>query len=70
MTALQRMLSLVAALMTSTALAGPPETGPIVENFGPVFDVPTGAYNLAADTLYKVRLDVAATGKSPAQCSI
>lgn len=49
-------------LTTVTASAAGPQTGPIIKDFGPVFEVPHSSYNLAKDTLYKVSMDVAATG--------
>lgn len=67
MSMMQRMPGLAAALVTSVALAGEPTAGPVIENYGPVFEVPKDAYNLAANTRYKVRLDVASSSESPAQ---
>lgn len=60
--ALATFLSAVAA--TST-LAANPVTGPVIKNFGPVFAPPDNAYNLAADTRYKVSMDVYQTGDFP-----
>jgi intracellular sulfur oxidation DsrE/DsrF family protein len=57
--------ALLLTCLSGLALAGPPRTGPVVEGFGPAFESPEGAYNLAPDTHYKVRLDVAGSGKSP-----
>lgn len=39
-----------------------PPTGPVIRNYGPVFDVADGAYSLKKDTHYKVSMDVSATG--------
>ena len=44
------------------AYAAGPQTGPVVEGYGPVFPPPEGSFNLAAGTHYKVTMDVAATG--------
>jgi len=52
-------------LLAASAQAAPPPTGPIIEDFGPVFPVPEGSYNLAKDTHYKVTMDVSATGDFP-----
>ena len=52
-------------LLTAASYAAGPTTGPIIKDFGPVFPVPEGSYNLAADTHYKVSMDVAATGDFP-----
>jgi len=38
-----------------------PQTGPVIEAFGPVYDVPAGAFNLNRDTHYKVSMDVSVT---------
>ena len=48
-------------LAVITHAAGP-QTGPVVENYGPVFPVPEASFNLDADTNYKVTMDVSATG--------
>jgi len=42
--------------------AAEPATGPVVENYGPVFAVPAGSFNLQADRQYKVLMDI---GKGP-----
>ena len=63
----QCLPGLSAILFAALAAAQPPATGPVIDNFGPVFDTPDSAYSLAPDTLYKVRLDVATTGASPLQ---
>ncbi len=67
MSTVKRTPGLLAAVIASAALAGSPATGPVIDNYGPAFDTPADAYNLAPDTPYKVRLDVASSGDSPAQ---
>ncbi|MBE9537564.1 MAG: DsrE family protein [Proteobacteria bacterium] len=52
-------------LLAATVYAAGPPTGPIIKDFGPVFSVPEGSYNLAKDTHYKVSMDVSATGDFP-----
>jgi intracellular sulfur oxidation DsrE/DsrF family protein len=52
-------------LLAGTAYAAGPPTGPVIKDFGPVFPVPEGSYNLAKDTHYKVTMDVSATGDFP-----
>ncbi len=47
------------------AVAGPPAKGPVIKNYGPVFESPENAYNLAPDTPYKVRMDVSRTADFP-----
>ena len=44
------------------SFASDPVTGPAVENFGPVFAVPEGSFNLEPDRQYKVLMDI---GKGP-----
>lgn len=62
-----RMLLAIFTLTTISmaALSAAPVTGPVVKSFGPVFAPPKGAYNLAADKIYKVSMDVARTGDFP-----
>lgn len=38
------------------------QTGPLIEAYGPVYDVPSGAWNLVKGTHYKVSMDVSSTG--------
>ena len=42
--------------------AATPVTGPVIENFGPVFSVPEGSFNLDPKQTYKVIMDI---GKGP-----
>ncbi len=44
------------------SFASDPVTGPVVENYGPVFAVPEGSFNLEPDRQYKVLMDI---GKGP-----
>ena len=44
------------------SLASDPVSGPVVENYGPVFTVPEGSFNLEPDRQYKVLMDI---GKGP-----
>jgi len=48
-------------LLASGVFAAEPQTGPVIEAYGPVYDVPAGALNLKLDTHYKVSMDVSAT---------
>ena len=60
------LLACFVALITALpALAGGPETGPIIADYGPVFAVPKDSYNLDKNTHYKVSMDASATGGSP-----
>jgi intracellular sulfur oxidation DsrE/DsrF family protein len=56
------MAGTVLTFLAIIAQAAGPQTGPVVENYGPVFPVPEGSFNLAAGTHYKVTMDVSATG--------
>jgi intracellular sulfur oxidation DsrE/DsrF family protein len=49
-------------LLTGSVCALEPQTGPVIKDYGPVYDVPEGAWNLDGDTHYKVSMDVSATG--------
>ena len=51
-------------LLTGSVFAATPRTGPVISDYGPVFDVTRGAYNLKKDTHYKVSMDVSATSDS------
>ena len=46
--------------------AADPQTGPVIKDFGPVFEVPEGSLNLEKDSHYKVSMDVSATSESSA----
>lgn len=48
---------LVTLLITHPLLAAP-QTGPVIEGYGPVYGVAEGALNLETDRHYKVRMDV------------
>ena len=58
-----RILSglVVAAFLVGQVFALEPQTGPVIEAYGPVYDVPAGALNLNKDKQYKVSMDVSAT---------
>jgi len=52
----------LAALLLPFGLhAAETQTGPVIKNFGPVYEVPGEAWNLAKDKAYKVSMDVSAT---------
>ena len=48
-------------LLANPAVASPPKKGPVIVDYGPVFDVPATAYNLKSGIRYQVSMDVAAT---------
>jgi len=52
-------------LLAGTVNAAGPQTGPVIKDFGPVFAVPDGSYNLSENTHYKVTMDVSGTGDFP-----
>ena len=61
---LTRLFGLLALLfMSGSGFALDPHTGPVIKGYGPVYDVPAGAWNLEKDTHYKVSMDVSATGE-------
>jgi len=60
---LRKLPGLVAMLfLVGHVYAVEPQTGPVIEGFGAVYEVPAGAFNLNKDTHYKVSMDVSATG--------
>jgi intracellular sulfur oxidation DsrE/DsrF family protein len=61
----QLLTCLLALIATAPALADSPQTGPIIKNYGPVFEVPKSSYNLDKNTQYKVSMDASAAGASP-----
>lgn len=50
-----------ALLFAGSVFAAEPQTGPVIEGFGPVFEVPEGSWNLKKNKKYKVSMDVSAT---------
>lgn len=58
-----RTLFIVAAapLLAGHLYAAEPLTGPVIEAYGPVYEVPGDAWNLDPNTHYKVSMDVSAT---------
>jgi len=59
-TIIQLCLSLV--FVSFQALAAETETGPVIANFGPVYAVPEGSFNLDPKRPYKILMDI---GKGP-----
>lgn len=53
---------IVIFLSAAPAATADPVTGPVVENYGPVYAVPEGSFNLDPEQDYKVIMDV---GKGP-----
>ena len=47
------------AFVAGNAYAAEPQTGPVIKNFGPVFEVPDGSWNLQKDVHYKVSIQSA-----------
>jgi intracellular sulfur oxidation DsrE/DsrF family protein len=56
------MVCLGMLLLVASVNAAEPQSGPVIKAFGPVFEVPEGAWNLQKDRLYKVSMDVSASG--------
>ena len=61
-----KIFILVLLLGGTPAIAGEPVTGPVIDNYGPVFAVPQGSYNLLPDQQYKVVMDVGKGPENPA----
>ena len=57
-----RILCLIMAFVSIQSFAAGPETGPVINNYGPVFAVPEGSYSLVPGKQYKVLMDI---GKGP-----
>jgi intracellular sulfur oxidation DsrE/DsrF family protein len=55
-------LGLFLLVVSLPAAASGPETGPVIENYGPVYAVPEGSFNLKPGLKYKVLMDI---GKGP-----
>lgn len=56
------LIGLVAVSVLAGQLhAAESQTGPVIESYGPVYDVPDGSWNLKQNTRYKVSMDVSAT---------
>lgn len=64
---MQRMYMIVSlSLLLSFHLsAAETVTGPVIENYGPVYAVPADSFNLAADRQYKVLMDIGKGGDDP-----
>ena len=62
MTVRKLLVYVAASLVVAGVSAAEPKTGPVIKNYGPVFEVPGNAWNLQKDSRYKVSMDVSATG--------
>jgi len=62
-----KIFFLLLFLVGSPAIASEPATGPVIDNYGPVFAVPQGSYNLLPDQQYKVVMDVGKGPEDPAE---
>jgi intracellular sulfur oxidation DsrE/DsrF family protein len=51
-------------LVMGNVYASEPATGPVIKNYGPVFEVPEGSLNLVKGKHYKVSMDVSATSEN------
>ena len=60
---IKKLFVAVSSLILAVHLyAAESQTGPVIEAYGPVYDVPSGAWNLEKGTHYKVSMDVSSTG--------
>jgi len=62
-----KIFFLILLLVGSPTIASEPVTGPVIDNYGPVFAVPEGSYNLLPDQQYKVVMDVGKGPEDPAK---
>jgi len=62
-----KIFFLVLLLVGSPVIASEPVTGPVIDNYGPVFAVPEGSYNLLPDQQYRVVMDVGKGPEDPAK---
>jgi len=51
-------------LFTGNVYANEPQTGPVIKDFGPVFELSQGSLNLDQNKHYKVSMDVSATSEN------
>jgi len=58
------LLCVSALLLMGSVGANEPKTGPVIRDFGPVFEVPEGSLNLTENRHYKVSMDVSATAEN------
>lgn len=56
-------ISVILVILAGSTYAAEPQTGPVIKDFGRVFEVPEGAWNLQQSVHYKVSMDVAATSE-------
>jgi len=66
---MQFKYSLSFAILLFLPLVGiaQPVTGPVIENYGPVFAVPQDSFNLLPDQKYKILMDIGKGPDDPAQ---
>lgn len=57
------LVVVLAPFLAGQLYAAEPATGPVIEGYGAVYDVPGGAWNLEQDRRYKVSMDVSETGE-------
>jgi intracellular sulfur oxidation DsrE/DsrF family protein len=63
---LMRLIVVTAlVIFTNSISAVQPQTGPVIEAYGPVFSVPEDVFKLKKDTHYKVTMDVSASVDNP-----
>ena len=62
-----KIFFLVLLLVGTPAVAAEPATGPVIDNYGPVFAVPQNSYNLVPDQQYMVVMDVGKGPEDPAE---
>jgi intracellular sulfur oxidation DsrE/DsrF family protein len=60
-------LLFLSLLYASQTPGAEPQLGPVVKDYGPVFDVPAGSFNLDPDQHYKVVMDIGKGPEDPAE---
>lgn len=61
------LYAILFALLYPAAAPGEPSTGPVIESFGPVFEVPEDSFNLRAGQKYKVLMDISKAPDDPSE---
>jgi len=57
----------ILSLCVANARAADPQTGPVIEGFGPVYEVPEGSFNLVPGKHYKVLMDISKGPDDPSK---
>jgi len=58
------MVCVSVVFLSGNVFAAKPQTGPVIESYGPVFEVPGRSWNLEKNKKYKISMDVSASAES------